>query len=331
MTHLQIRQLVEKKMGKPVPEWVWEWLEEEDYITSAIQEEEGERGAGVKWLIGKIKSLTEKSRSSKPVIPQIEEKTKEKEVSPDRRFWALSRIVASLANRDEEVQRFRREVLGGRLLSPEEVPEWIEEQANREQHTLTGGFWPHKESITLLEYISPPSQWVYGVAINKKGVLGRLKRIAAKFKGFWDEAKAVHFILTGQAFPVSQAKIRTTISAVPKITLEVSPHLRPEEVAKIYSKAKREYEQRFAQRRKLSEKHLTLAVFGVEEEGSWGQLLIKWNRKYPYWRYKDRATFARDVRTAYERVTGWEWKTVPIFQKMDKVSFQRLLQELQGQ
>lgn len=359
MTHQKMRKAVERALGRPIREKVWQVLEEEEYVRQAIDDEEEEgRGVGVKFLLEKVRKFESLSRFDEPA-PPVEE---EKETPPDRRFWALSRIVACLANQNQEVQKFREEVLGGRLLSLEEVPQWIEKQASKEQHTLTislnvtagegweerfleeakrfveaekaGGVWPHKEDITLLDYISPPSQWIHRVAINKNGVLGRLKHIAAKFKGIWNEAKAVHFILTGQALPVSPARIRTTYGAVPRITLEVSPHLKPEEVAKVYGKAKREYEQYFGQRRKLSEKHLMLAIFGAEEEGSWGQLVIKWNTRYSHKYpkpYNDRSSFAKDVRAAFENVTGWKWKTAPFNEKMDRASFEDLLREFNAE
>jgi hypothetical protein len=335
------RKKIEKRLKRPIPEVVWEVAKK--YINDAydIEIEDGE-GEGYEFLLEKVKEYLEVYNEGKKgsQLPPIKSPDS-KEIPPDRRFWALTKIVTALANRDEEVQKFRLEVLGGKLLSPEEAPKWIEEQANKEQHTLTisfdvtagegwedrlleevkqfvkaektGSLWSHGLSLTVLDYISPPSQWVHRVPINKKGVLGRLKRLAKKFSGFWNEASAVHFILTGQPAVISPARIGRTIVkwGVPRIKLEVSPHLRHEEVAKLYLKVKEEHEQDFGKTRKLSEKHLTLAVFVVEEEGSWQELLNKWNEKYPQWRYKEKRTFARDAKVAYERVTGCKWGAIP--------------------
>lgn len=337
----KIRKRIEKRLKRPIPEVIWEIITEEGHLETAYIEEEREKGEGYEYLIDIIKQEIRKYEKYKhSPTPPLPKNPDSREISPDKRFWALTKIVTALANQDKEVQKFRLEVFGGKLLSPEEAPKWIEEQANKEQHTLTisfdvpagegwedrlleeveqfvkakktGSFWPHGSDLTVLEYISPPSQWVHRVAINKKGVLGRLKRLAKKFSGFWREASAVHFILTGQpvAIPIARVRWIRPQCGVPKITLEVSPHLRPEEVGKIYLKEKRGYEKVFGKTRKLSEKHLTLAVFAIEEEGSWQELLNKWNKEYPQWQYKEKRTFARDAKVAYERVTGCKWGTI---------------------
>ena len=99
-----------------------------------------------------------------------------------------------------------------------------------------------------------------------------------------------------------------------KVTLEVSPHLPGAKVEKLYLEERKELlkdvRREKEKSRKLTEKHLTLAVFAVKELGSWAMKLTKWNRKYPQWAYPDtaRSTFARDCRTAYERLTGWKWE-----------------------
>lgn len=50
----------------------------------------------------------------------------------DTRLEVLSKILALEASRLPEVQRFRQEVLGGRLLAVEDIPRWIEEQMRKE-------------------------------------------------------------------------------------------------------------------------------------------------------------------------------------------------------
>src|SRR5690606_12849767 len=52
----------------------------------------------------------------------------------------LTKIISSLMNKEEDIKKFRSEVLQGKLLTPEEAPKWIEEQAAREKHTLTISF-----------------------------------------------------------------------------------------------------------------------------------------------------------------------------------------------
>lgn len=64
---------------------------------------------------------------------QVREQERELQGLPaDTRLEVLSKILALEASRLPEVQLFRQEVLGGRLLAPEEVPRWIGEQARKE-------------------------------------------------------------------------------------------------------------------------------------------------------------------------------------------------------
>lgn len=339
-----VRKALEKRLRRLIPDAVWETLAEGGHIEVAEQEEACQRGAGLEYLIDKAREYLRLARKlgRKPSLPEADEPhSGSREAPPDKRLWALTRIMAVLANRDEEVQRFREEVLGGRLLSPEEVPKWIEEQAKKEGHTITVSFNVSIEKnqeveeferqavehakhalesgqygmkLTLLSYLAPPSTWQKHIPIRKDGVLGRLKQLAKKFDGFWGEAQAVWLILTGEALPIPSAKTSLTFRTrgVPRITLEVSPHLKPEAVAALYAQARRGDFLDFPPaskktRRPLTEKHLTLAVFAVEEEGSWQELLNRWNEKYPQWQYKEKRTFARDAKAAYRRVTGWWW------------------------
>jgi len=65
--------------------------------------------------------------------------------------------------------------------------------------------------------------------------------------------------------------------------------------------------------RRISEKHIQLAVFAAKEfaakeNGSWVYKMKKWNVKNPQWKYNNSSNFARDCKTAYRRVTGWKWE-----------------------
>lgn len=169
--------------------------------------------------------------------------------------------------------------------------------------------------LILLDYLDPASSVTKCRPVRKDGLLGRLKLLAHKLARFWDEAAAVWFVLTGQAPPIPLARTRLTYDSrgQHRITLELAPHLKPEEVAAIYARARRETPFGFPplggrKYRPLTEKHLELAAFAAEEEGSWQELLDRWNARHPEWRYQDRRTFARDAKAAFERVTGWRWE-----------------------
>ena len=362
MTHLsptEWRKRVQKKIGK-IPNEVWVAVVEdgliEDANADAVPREAGKSAqieaqeAALDTLIEEVEKYLKgyySGLAAKPRLPKPQkiQDTPSIEIPPDKRFLGLTKIISSLMNKEEDIKKFRSEVLQGKLLTPEEAPKWIEEQAAREKHTLTISFdvdagegWedrlleevkqfvqtqkdgkllPFKVGMatTTLAYIKPPSQWVHRVVINKNSTLGRLKHLANKYQGFWKEAGAVHFILTGIAYPISRAKVGAKINSfgLNRVSLEVSPHLPGSKVMELYLEERKKLlmlsGNRQEKSRRLTEKHVSLAVFVVEEMGSWAMKLRKWNRKYPQWAYPQtaRSTFARDCRMAYKRLTGWKW------------------------
>jgi len=349
MTHLsptEWRKRVQKKIGK-IPNEVWTVIIEKGFIEVANEEEELGEGGGLGYLLERIEEelVSYSSYANIPKLPKQQQgqDMPPREIPPDKRFQALSRIISILANHNDEILEFRQEVLNGKLLKPEEVPEWIKSTAEKEGHTLTvtlnvpagdnpgeslveqakqvaSGFEQGKfvpgvgYSNVYLSYVNPRSEWREVVPINKSGILGRLKHLAEQYKAFWPEPQAVNFILTGIAYPISHARVRTRISCLSKVTLEVSPHLPGSKIKKLYLEERKKLLKLTGKKeeksRRLTEKHLTLAVFVVEEMGSWAMKLRKWNRKYPQWAYPEtaRSTFARDCRKAYERLTGWKWR-----------------------
>ncbi len=346
------RKQLQKALDQKIPDVVWKRVIERGYIDIANDEEIREKEAGLSYLIEVVGPLLDdyEAFSSSPKLPSTERKpdrtvnlTPDKD-KPNRRFEALSEIVAVLANRDEDVQKFRDEVLGGKLLLPEKVPEWIKAQKARESHTLSisidvtageglesrisekakqilnaiekGQNWflyVDKTSGYTLHYIVPGKKHMGAISINKDGILGQLKRLAGSFKDFWPEAWAVHFILTGEIRPVSIGTItfRQTSRAL-KIILELSPYLTGKEVQELYFRERKSFLKMATGKtkvRELTDRHIKLAVFGVKELGSWTKKMQKWNARYPQWKYSSKGTFARDTRTAYERITGWKWAT----------------------
>jgi len=285
------------------------------------------------------------SQSNNPRIPQHPKAPKKlpqtKEMPPDKRFEALTKIISCQLNRDDEVRNFRQEVLGNKLLSDKEFAKWLIEQVNMEQPTETislditgGGGWqerflaeassfveaqtvgkeyPHERKRTTISYRLPSNvsarNWVQRtISINKKGTLSRLKKASEKITGygFWTEAQSIYFILTGIAHPISPARVTAKFSHFNTIILEVFPHVPGVMVEKLYQEARKMF---MGKTKEITEKHLALAVFAAEQYGSWNMKMKSWNKKYPDWKYPDtaRSTFARDCRVAYERVTGWDW------------------------
>jgi hypothetical protein len=102
-----------------------------------------------------------------------------------------------------------------------------------------------------------------------------------------------------------------------RIQLIVDPLVSSNELEEFYAEERRKIwnvEKSSSKRNKpMSPTHLTLAVF-LEINGekmSDDELREKWNREYPDWKYENQKArnFIRDVRAAWERVTGDEFNT----------------------
>jgi hypothetical protein len=364
MTHLkpaEWKKRVRKEVGM-VPNEVWAVVIEKGFVDIANKEEEIEKGAGLGYLLERVNDelISYYKYTARPTLPKPQKIMEEtaRQLPPDKRSQALSRIVIALFNNRNDIQSFRKEVLNGQLLKPEEVPtwvlamqkkdgnpvnitlkitanedNWVEEivkQAQRVAASLKDSrpplYWARSGVSFGREYEAQLSYIEQGsgretVPIKKGGILERLKNLSKELEAFWPESLAVQLILTGiSPPPINQARAGWKVNAYKisnKITLEVSPHLSGDRIKELYLEEKKQFLKFFSKisgkekrkSRRLTEKHLTLAVFAVEQPGSWAMKLRKWNKEYPHWAYPNtaRSTFARDCRAAYERLTGWKW------------------------
>lgn len=316
------RRKIEKEIGKKIPDLVWGWIttsEERKHIKQANAYEAGAPDMGLSYLIEEVNYAIEgyehnqlnlppqiTSPDGKQEKPKKDEKDKSpREIKPDKRFRALSDIIAFLAGRDEDIKAFRLEALQGQLLQPEEVPAWIKATRDREGYTLpvtlniaSGANWEDrliqqaqriaafsrneegsegerfrfKGGSVDLGYIKPGSEWAEYIPINVYGILGDLKKLAKKYEAFWPEAWAVQFILTGKAPPIEHARVGHKINShgFNKITLEVSPHLSGDRVKALYLREKKKSFRLIgkggqSRTRRINDKYLALAVFAAKE------------------------------------------------------------------
>lgn len=200
-----------------------------------------------------------------------------REMPPNETLKALAEIQALEASRHPEVIRFRQKVLGGRLLKPEEVDEWLRAKREEEGRGVVVKLqfptnpvkdpmdpqWRQalQERLDKAEYLGveiPGLDYVRLTAVEEERighihairlheVLGWLKRIAEELgkKYGWPEADAVTFVLTG-AMPVPPlARITWTWSPErgfygQAITLQVLPWVSPSEVAALYREIRKE-------------------------------------------------------------------------------------------
>lgn len=253
-TSEDVRKALEASKKRRIKENVWELLVLDRYDQDVINGEEG----AWKDLVDRHDSLDSIVEDS----PTKKEKPKEikKEIPPDKRLLTLSRINAIEASRLPGVAAFRKEVLGGQLLDPEDVKEWIEKQAEEDgtatkwieiKAPLPPGVTAEDGSINqlpeliakvkdrcsvgfsvdALSYPVSGDEWAHRVPVNKDGVLGRLKEVNSTLTRVfsWHEGQATAFILCGLIPVIPKGKGLLSRSAVrsPQTSINPDPLLLP--------------------------------------------------------------------------------------------------------
>lgn len=128
-TEEDVRRLLEQRLRGPVDARVWNLLVEDRYVQEVIDGEEG----AFPQLMARYRKLLELAS------PAGRQEPRPREIPPDHRLEALALVLAAEAaaytppaHKEPVVPAFRREVLGGRLLSLEGVAAWIEHAAAAE-------------------------------------------------------------------------------------------------------------------------------------------------------------------------------------------------------
>lgn len=188
---------------------------------------------------------------------------------------ALTQRMAELARADAQVQAFRRDVLGDRLLRSDEVDQWVKVQK------------PHTPALTRLDDLA--------------------KKLAGWF--WWEESHARRFLLTDTTPPRAALRARTQlhIAAVgaPRVVLEVEMWVPPDQVRRVYGELQDRLQapaRRHALTRALTPRAVTLVGFIESTPGSWGQRLARWNKDYLAWKFDDRRNFQRTYDAAKRRL-----------------------------
>lgn len=205
--------------------------------------------------------------------------------------------------------------------------------------------------IDILPYSVPGSQIIGHVGVKTGAVSERLKKISESLhvRYTWPQSQAVGFVLTGKFPLLLLARTRylhidrSLYSAVsidvasnpPNVTfepnwstlaepnvaacypslitmsIEVSPHLSPKDVARLYSNSKanllNSQNVRSKKRyRPMTKKHLELAVFyHKHREMKGNDLMIAWNKDHQqYEPYIHVTNLIRDAKYAHQRLTG---------------------------
>jgi hypothetical protein len=237
------------------------------------------------------------------------------------RAHALSILIAESASKDEEVRRFREDVLDGRLLELDQVEHWIEDQvqvdkgAGRSTRLLQLVPLPPKHNIrreqkgdfldpplnlkmltrpaTLhkktLEYLVAGDEWVRRVPVAIGGALERLQVLSERLahNHRWHPAQATLFVLIGATPLISVLSMEVQPSSsgastgLSRIVLTVDPMVPPAKVRTSYERIRQKIVGK--RHREMRERQFKLAVFTKlsPEEEPWAKRMAKWNDIVP--------------------------------------------------
>lgn len=333
---------IRRELGRLVPDLTpseWEWLVEGHYIS------EVERGeASIEDLDLQLRRLPHRRAAvAQDHEPKMLDVQTPRPARPDgtanKRWRAISLLLAQEGEKDPEVHEFRADVLHGQLLGLDEVDAWIKQQAEADgppTRYLDGvpippgtamvrydaDFWPDPPIVideasplrgygnrgTRLAYAVPGERWQRLQPTASGGILERLRQLSddLSHRYRWQKAQATLFVLTGATPVVSPLsttfQYRGPVEAAGRIVLTVDPALTPREVAEAYRRVRKDLLETAT--RPISDKHLELAVFGSDraQEETWAERMRVWNKKHPQWAYSRAANFARDVQRAEQRL-----------------------------
>lgn len=325
----EIRTELAARLGsaKAIGDRVWQWLADEGHLGRV---ESGERDLA--WLVERVVNFHDAAGSAFRVLqpkPQLVPKTNPQADQISARSMLLAREAGQLP----EVQAFRRDVLNGRMLKPEEVETWVktasktDEAADRpggyvtvpqpkgaqvsfrdkhlalEPDTLAGSPVVRLSS-EFLAYGVPESAWIRRTVARYGGILDRLRHLAESLERRydWPEALGTLFVLTDMVPLVSRVR-QTVHGGSGRITFNIDvATVTPRQLAQFYGRTLARL-RKGRRIRALTTKHLRLAVFAVERsEKSWGRRFTEWNKEFPKWRYTAESNFRRDALQAERRL-----------------------------
>jgi len=307
-------RLEERKLGTPVPEHIWRELVE----VGAVEQVR----AGAKtddWLMDRVLNLA-------PGLLRVKADPMLTRRQIAERQEIVSHLVAHRAAADESVQQVRAQV--GRLLRPDQVSAWIEEQTDTptlwleialpadatpvraasgiglrpavtisEARPVTGSV--HRR---FLEYRHSDG-WVRRVPTAHGGRLDQLRQVseslAARYG--WQPAQATIFVLTGETPLVRAIKADWTPNG--RLLLNIEAGVSPRQLVIVYRALRRQLVGK-RRDRSLTEHQRQLAQFLATRPADepWAARRKAWDRAHPNDAYG--AHRAHNFRRACETITN---------------------------
>jgi len=244
-----------------------------------------------------------------------------------KRWEAVSQLVAVEAGQTPMVIDFRRDVLRGKLLQPDQVERFLYILARRQKikpwvklyaspEEINAGMIPLTNATQAaygydsLEYTLSGTHQIQRLLVSSKGILGWLLWLSGELseRYLWRRCDATIFVLTDVPPPIEESDYRVdstrAVPALTRVIMQLDPAMSPREVANLYRQIRLKY---FGGRhRSMSEKHVELAKFwsSVEEDAPWKAVMQEWNKLHPRWAYKREQNFERDCGQARRRLLG---------------------------
>jgi len=334
MNEVELKRKFDKEVGAPDKELLWKWLKEDRYVSEVCGGESGweefkgeaDRLAKRQWqMSGRVKPPGRAARTT----VDVDLDSYEKECAE-----TVSLYLAKKAASSPEVRRFRQERLGGKLLTTEEVKEFLrgELQRNVPDHVHSRSkldwTWSDYVDVTdlqeLLEFVVPDrsavdlSQRLLYPYEGGRGISWLRKEIAKNYSELclylvarypWHPYDAALFLLTGERPEVVPLELSFNLHSR-FITLTFAPWISEKTFRKAYRKCQKVVQG--GDNRRMKERTLAVMRFVTEhtdDEGrrlrSWSQLTDLWNEQHPgEWSFKDRFGLRKAYLRAEEELAG---------------------------
>jgi hypothetical protein len=316
-----VRQRLERQVGRAVPDAIWEYLDDRGFV--------GDADFDFDQLVDEARRLLEFSQQPSGGRPQLARRRSRRTSAPQ---WATSRWFFHAAAEEPDVVTFRSEALGGHLIAWEEVGSWLDAHSGPEPYNYvtarvqssaeldgSGGRMMLRRATPIIrtstEHVAfalPGDTWVRRCVVSSP-TLERVARLTERLGRHypWQPSQATVFLLAGITPLVSQLRVTSgmppmsnglVLGAAERVVLEIDPALPVAEVVRAYQDVCRSVG--YGSYRALSDKHAELAAFGLDrDEGStWAATLAAWNAKFTGWRYDHVSNFRRDAARAIDRV-----------------------------
>jgi hypothetical protein len=264
---INVRAELEKAWQRPVPDPLWDYLEEQGFADEAEHDL-----LTIEGLLEEARRVIAAGRREMPETAGNEVARQLAGAAATARIDALSAIFAAWASGDLEVQRFRERVLAGDLLVWDDAGPWILAQraadapdGDADSYLLAAFTRSRPDApppFTTLWYVSGRERTV---SVDTQSVLGDLAQLADKLSSRyrWRPSGGTMFLLTGKVPEVfvytGSASVRGGgLVATARVTMTLDPALTPEQVAGIYARLRARIHPS-PQPRPLSVKHYRLA------------------------------------------------------------------------